>query len=391
MLSVGLTGGIGSGKSAVSALLAELGAVVVDADLVAREVVAPGTPGLAAVVEAFGGQLLQRDGSLDRPTLGELVFGDDAARGRLNAIVHPLIGERTLTLLAQAERDGAEILVHDVPLLVEAGLGPGYHLVAVVDAPAALRLARLAGRGLPAEQSRARMAAQADDAERRAAADVWLDNSGSRPSLAEQVRALHAERLVPYARNIAGLRPAARGQVELVAPREQWPAEGARLVARLRHLCRGADVQHLGSTAVPGLTAKDVIDLQVEVATWPDVEALEEPLAAGGFPRRQDVDSDPVRPELDTDPSQWRKRIHLSADPGRAANVHVRVTGSMGARAAVAFRDLLRADPQARQAYAATKHRLAAQYPDDVDAYAEGKTRMIVPLLQRMLGGGTAS
>lgn len=383
VITVGLTGGIGSGKTAVSRLLAERGAVVIDADRVAREVVEPGTPGLARVVEAFGEDVVRADGSLDRPVLAGLIFGNDAARNRLDAIVHPLIGERTRALVAQAAREGTQLLVHDLPLLVEAGLGPAYHLVVVVDAPVVLRLARLAGRGLPQEQSRARMAAQADDAQRRAAADVWLDNGGSRQALAARVRRLHDDRLVPYARNLAERRSARRGPVKLVAPREQWPADGARLVTRLRQLCPGADVHHLGSTAVAGLAAEDVIDLQVEVASWPDVEALEDPLATGGFPRRQEVDSDPVLPELDPDPDpvQWRRHLHRSADPGRAASVQVRVAGTSGARAAVTFRDLLRADPQLRQAYAAGKHRLAERNPGDVNAYARGKSGLIVGFL----------
>ena len=385
MLSVGLTGGIGSGKSAVSALLAGLGAAVVDADLVAREVVAPGTPGLAAVVEAFGPDVLQPDGALDRPALGQRVFGDDAARARLNAIVHPLVGERTLELMARAE--GQPVLVHDVPLLVENGLAPSYHLVVVVDAPVATRLERLELRGLPPDQARARMAAQATDEQRRAAADVLLDNGGAREELAAQVRTLYADRLLPYAENLREGRAAPRAGVVLADADPGWAAAGARLVGRLRQLCpQAVDVQHIGSTAVPGLRAKDVLDVQVEVPDREQVEALAGALAAGGFPRREDVDGDPVRPELDADPAQWRKRLHRSADPGRPANVHGRVAGSVSARAAVALRDLLRTDAQAREAYGAEKARLAALHPQDVDAYAEGKTGVLVPLLVRALG-----
>jgi len=382
VLTVGLTGGIGSGKSAVSALLREHGAHVVDADVVAREVVAPGTPGLAAVLAAFGHDLLAPDASLDRPALGEVVFGDDGARERLNAIVHPLIAGRTRLLFAAAERDAVDVVVHDVPLLVEADLGPSYHLVVVVHAPVEVRLVRLAARGLTEPQARARMAAQADDAARRTAADVWLDNSGSQAALAAQVRFLWADRLAPYGRNLAACRPAPRGRVELVAPRQQWAVEAARLMARLRRRCPDAHVEHIGSTAVPGLAAKDVLDLQVEVATWAQVEELEEPLNRAGFVRRADVSTDPVRVELDPDPEQWRKRVHLSVDPGRAANVHVRVAGTTAARAAVTLRDLLRADEQARQAYEARKQRLAEQHRDDVDAYSEGKTDLIVALLR---------
>ncbi len=380
VLSVGLTGGIGSGKSAVSALLAGCGAVVVDADLVAREVLAPGTDGLVRVVSEFGPEVLAPDGSLDRPALGARVFADDGARRRLNAIVHPLIGERTLALMSEAQRAGARVLVHDVPLLVESGLGPGYHLVVVVDAPVDLRLTRLAERGLPQEQAQSRMAAQAGDAQRRAAADAWIDNAGSRADLEGLVRVLWDRRLVPFDENLSQGRPAGRGPVRLVEPQERWVADGERLVARLRHLSGGADVEHVGSTAVPGLPAKDVVDLQVTVVDWAAVEALEPALSSGGFPRRQDVNGDPVRPELDPDPAAWRKHMHLSADPGRAANVHVRVAGSTAARASVAFRDRMCADAQAREDYAALKRRLAERHGDDVDAYSEGKSDLVVRL-----------
>lgn len=284
MLTLGLTGGIGSGKSAVSALLAARGATVVDADVVAREVLAAGTPGLAAVVETFGPDLLRPDGTLDRAGLGSLVFGNDAARSRLDAIVHPRIGERTRALVEAAERSGVQVLVHDVPLLVELGLGPGYHLVVVVDAPVEVRLTRLAQRGLPPEQARARMAAQADEASRRAAADVWLDNSGTRESLQAQVAALHDDRLVPYARNLAERIPARRGPVDLVPASPSWPDEAARLAARLRHLCGSAQVTHVGSTAVPGLAARDVLDLLVELPAEVDADPVLGRLSYGGFP-----------------------------------------------------------------------------------------------------------
>ncbi len=381
VLHVGLTGGIGSGKSAVSTLLAHAGAGVVDADGIAREVVAPGSEGLEAVVTAFGAQVLQPDGALDRPALGARVFSDEQALARLNRIIHPLVGRRTRELVAAAELAGVGVLVHDVPLLVESGLGPGYHLVVVVDAPVPLRLERLVERGLPQEHAEARMAAQAGDAERRAAADAWLDNGGSREDLRRQVEQLWERRLLRYAENLRERRAAPRGPVELLPPQDRWAADGERLTARLRHLCPGAEVHHVGSTAVPGLTAKDVVDLQVEVADWDAVVALEVPLTEGGFPRRPDIMSDPVRPELDPHPGAWRKHVHRSADPGRAANVHVRVAGSAGARAQRAFCDRLRADPSARDAYAALKARLAAQHPDDVDAYAEAKTGFVVSLL----------
>jgi dephospho-CoA kinase len=192
---IGLTGGIGSGKSTVSALLAEHGAVVVDADRIAREVVEPGTPGLAAVVEAFGSGVLTPDGALDRPALAALVFADPEARRTLDGIVHPLVRARGRELESLAPP--GSVVVHDVPLLVETGRAASYDLVLVVLADAETRIARLVQRGLTAEDARARIAVQATDEERRAVADVVLDNSGTPEQLAEQVDRVWAERVVP--------------------------------------------------------------------------------------------------------------------------------------------------------------------------------------------------
>jgi len=182
---IGLTGGIGSGKSTVAARLAELGAVVIDADAIAREVVEPGTPGLARVIERFGAALLDAGGRLDRSALGKIVFADSQALADLNAIVHPLVGQRTTELMAQAGEDA--VLVYDVPLLVENDLTAGFEAVLVVQAPLELRLARLAGRGMDADTARARIAQQASDEQRAAVATVVLDNSGDLASLYRQV------------------------------------------------------------------------------------------------------------------------------------------------------------------------------------------------------------
>jgi dephospho-CoA kinase len=195
MLRIGLTGGIGSGKSTVAARLAELGAVVIDSDVLAREVVAVGSEGLARVVERFGAGVLLPDGGLDRPGLGRLVFGDPAALADLNAIVHPLVRARSEELTAAAAARGVTAVVQDVPLLVETGLAGGYDKVIVVEAPLELRLERLAGRGLDAETARARIAAQASDEQRRAVADEVLDNSGSVEELRVQVDAAWARLL----------------------------------------------------------------------------------------------------------------------------------------------------------------------------------------------------
>ena len=196
MLQIGLTGGIGSGKSSVARRLAELGAVVFDADAAAREVVEPGTEGLAAVVAEFGPEVLGPDGALDRAALARVVFENDAARTRLNGIVHPLVRRRAAEVVASAPADA--VVVQDVPLLVETGQAGRYDLVVVVEAPEAVRAERLRrDRGMTEEEARARMAAQATDAERRAVADVVLVNDGDLDALRGQVDRLWAERIRP--------------------------------------------------------------------------------------------------------------------------------------------------------------------------------------------------
>ncbi|MGY5104697.1 dephospho-CoA kinase [Streptomyces sp. 900105245] len=186
MLKVGLTGGIGAGKSEVSRLLVEHGAVLIDADRIAREVVAPGTPGLAAVAEAFGEDVLAADGSLDRPRLGSIVFADPEKLALLNSIVHPLVGARSQELETAAADDA--VVIHDVPLLTENGLAPLYDVVVVVDAPPGTQLDRLVRlRGMTEDDARARMAAQASREQRREIADIVIDNDVPLDALRKRV------------------------------------------------------------------------------------------------------------------------------------------------------------------------------------------------------------
>jgi dephospho-CoA kinase len=196
MLMVGLTGGIGAGKSAVADRLAELGAVVIDADRLAREVVEPGMEALAEIRDIFGTGVLTADGSLDRPALAAKVFGDATARQRLEKIIHPRVRARTAELVAAAPPDA--VVVNDVPLLVESGLADSFDIVVVVEAPESVRIDRLVQeRGMTREQAMERIAAQASEAQRRAVADVVLDNSGDLTALHRQVDALWRERLTP--------------------------------------------------------------------------------------------------------------------------------------------------------------------------------------------------
>jgi dephospho-CoA kinase len=189
VLTVGLTGGIGSGKSAVAQRLAALGAVVVDSDAIAREVVAPGTDGLQAVVEAVGPDILKTDGSLDRDLLGARVFADPEARDQLNAIVHPRVREQTAARFAAAEQaDPQAIVVNDVPLLVEGGLQTLYEVVVVVDIPVETQVERLTTiRGMSESGARARIAAQASREQRLAAANHVIDNRGTLDDLDREV------------------------------------------------------------------------------------------------------------------------------------------------------------------------------------------------------------
>lgn len=369
---VGLTGGIGAGKSVVAQRLAGLGAVVIDSDRVAREVVAPGTDALREVAAAFGPDVI-REGALDRAALSAIVFHDDDARRRLEAIVHPRVRARSGELAAQAAAD--VIVVNDVPLLVEVGLAPTYHLVIVVEAAAPVRLDRLTrSRGMTHEQASGRIRAQADDATRRAAADVVLTNDRGLDELHAEVDGLWRNRLVPYERNLRECRPVRRlPTVALIEPDPTWPAQFERLAARLRHALGSPDrrIDHVGSTAVPGMPAKDVIDMQLSVDSLAEADALADRMAGAGFPRCPGQWWDlPRSPGPSAE--RWPKRLHGSADPGRPVNLDVRVTGSPGWRFALLMRDHLRAEPTEHTGYLAFKRELALESPD-ADVYADAK------------------
>ncbi len=287
MLRIGLTGGIGAGKSTVATELAALGAVIVDGDKIAREVVEPGTPGLAALVDAFGDGILAADGSLDRPALAAIAFSDDESRAKLNAITHPLVGARSQELIDAAGPDA--VIVQDIPLLVENGLAPMFHLVIIVWVDAEERVRRLVGsRGMAEEDARARIAAQATDAQRRAVADVWLENTDTQDATRTAVRALWADRIVPYADNLAARRPAG-------AAHDTWEAD--RLVARLR-VVLGASAASVAAGGVDGAGATVVL------AEGVTADGAAEQLAAGGFVRTA-------------------AGVYAGCDPGRAVTVRV--------------------------------------------------------------------
>lgn len=362
-----MTGGIAAGKSLAASALRELGVVLVDADQLARAVVEPGTDGLREVVAAFGEGVLLPDGSLDRAALGATIFADPAGRATLNSIIHPRVRREAAEAeaTARAKSRGA-VVVHDIPLLVETGQEDSFHLVIVVDAPEEVRLRRMVqNRGMTEQEARKRIEAQADSGTRNAAADVVLNNSGTPEALVRAVHNLWNQRIVPFARNIAELEPAARGGGPVLLHGEDWPRQAALLARRLKRLdSRVLGVDHIGSTAVPDLPAKDVIDLQLTVASLEDADALADRLGEAGFPRLPGLWRDTPTPDL-PDPDLWHKRLHCNADPGRAVNLHVRVKGSPGWQYALAFRDWLRANPDVAAAYAAEKDRCAGIHRDD--------------------------
>lgn len=375
MLQIGLTGGIGSGKSTVAARLQAHGAVVIDADRLAREVVEKGTVGLAQIESAFGTGILTGDGSLDRAALGAVVFAEPNARRTLESITHPLIQTRTRELFAAAPR--AAVVVHDVPLLVELGMAANYHLVLVVHADEAVREQRLIGdRGMERADARSRIAAQATVAARRSVADVWLENHGSRDELAASVDRVWGERLVPYNANLlAGARATVRGPAVIVPPDPTWPTQAQRLIARLHHVLQGRAprIEHIGSTSVPGLAAKNVIDLQVGVPRLPDADepGFVADLTQAGFPRVDGNTWDSPK-SWDPDITHWQKRFHAGSDPGRLVHVHVREIDSAGWTAALLFRDWLRAADDERAAYEETKRARAGSTVTTAQ-YAEAK------------------
>lgn len=382
MLRIGLTGGIGAGKSAATATFGKCGGVIVDADVIAREVVEPGTEGLSALVDTFGEDILLPDGALDRPALAAKAFQDDASRSVLNGIVHPLVGRRREEIIAAVPEDS--VIVEDIPLLVESGMAPLFPLVVVVYADAELRLQRLVEqRGMAESDARARIAAQATDEQRRAVADVWLDNSSTPEELADRAREVWNHRILPFARNLSA-GEVVRAPARLTSADPTWPAQARRIIARIEAACgsKALRVDHIGSTAVPALDAKDAIDIQVTVESLAVADELAQALLPMGYPRIDNTVGDIVKPEARStvesydhsdDAVLWHKRIHGSADPGRPTYLHLRVDGWPNQQFALLFVDWLKANPDEQASYLAAKRQIAAQEHPTSASYADAK------------------
>lgn len=304
MLQVGLTGGIASGKSTVATILVELGAVLIDADRIARDVVELGTPGLEAVKDAFGEAVLRSDGALDRQKLALRVFDDDAALRTLNGIVHPLVREETQARVARLPDD--VVVVHDVPLIVENQMGAQYHLVVVVGASDSVRVERAIQRGLTQTQALARIAAQADDVERRRAADVWVDNESTEDQLRSVVELLWRARIVPFAENLAAGTWAEAGE-RAGHGEPAYAAQAERLVARIERCVQagGTPLERIRYREPKDDARMDVIELRARSVVG---DLSDDALLPAGFVR--------VSPF-----------VFASADPGRPAVLKIKHDG----------------------------------------------------------------
>lgn len=365
MLRIGLTGGIGAGKSVLSATFAQYGGIIVDGDVLAREVVQPGTEGLGSLVAAFGNDILLSDGALNRAALAAKAFRDDEVRGVLNGIIHPLVAKRRAEIVAAVSDDA--VVVEDIPLLVESRMAPLFPLVIVVHADVEVRVRRLIERrGMSEDDARARIAAQANDGQRRVVADVWLDNSGSQEDLLDQAQEVWCSRILPFAHNLKQ-RQVAQASAGLVSADPSWSEQAQRIVNRLKTACgsQALRVDHVGSTTMAGLQGfqvQDIIDIQITVESLAVADELTESLLAAGYPRIAPITEDPVkigarstvdRYNHDADPALWCKRIHASADPGRPTNVDIRVAGWPNQQFALLLGDWLTANPDMRADYLA--------------------------------------
>ena len=301
MLRIGLTGGIAAGKSVVARRLEELGAVLVDADVLARRVVEPGTEGLQEVIGAFGRDILTADGELDRPALGRLIFGDAGSRDRLNSIVHPRVRSAAAARIAAAPADA--VVVEDIPLLVETGQAPRFHLVIVVDAPEAERVRRMVEhRGMSVGDAEQRIAAQVSGPERLRDADAVLENSGTSDDLLGATDALWHARLVPFAANVLAARPASdedrpvpdtamalrgtRGLSRRVRAKldAALPADCSATFEAMEHIASVGSVEDAGLDDVARTALRMSISRPNPSATGLEDDGVRDAFTAAGFP-----------------------------------------------------------------------------------------------------------
>lgn len=397
LLHIGLTGGIGAGKSTVAAIFAELGAQIIDADKLAHEVLEPGSSALAEIGEVFGSEFINSAGELERGALGAYVFNNPEQLKKLNAIVHPAVAKLTKDRVAELPADA--VIVHDVPLIAENDLKANYHLVFVAQCPQQIRMDRLTQeRGMSLENARSRIAAQANDEQRRKIADALIPTHGSIETTRAAVEKLWQERVLPMQRNMMqNTRSPHSPQVRLLPnppePRS-WQVQAQQLMDRIIVVLKdvglqvGTDftVDHIGSTAIGGIWAKDVLDVQLQVINESAQERISQALIAGGFPGQ---------PAFDYAKSGWPagagnrvpKMFHANADPAREVHIHIRAVDSLAASYALNFVKLHRQSLIQRDRYAQLKAQLLrttanrAEYADRKEAYFDDVWPAIAQLL----------
>lgn len=320
-ITVAVTGGIGAGKSTVSGLLAERGAIVVDSDRLAREAVDVGTSGLLAIKNRFGEAVIAENGSLNRPALASIVFTDPAARQDLEGIIHPLVRARFEAIRVQAP--SGSVVVNDIPLLTTVAAAASFHLVVGVYAAESARITRLVERGLTDVDARARIAAQISDAARRSLCDLWIDNN-STPAAAQQEADQLWCRLAEFAANVELAQVAADEDRAVVSYRSEWPAIAARLSARIERATGLGPARHVGPTSIPGQAAPDRVELELTLENPGDGEALKSGLIAAGLPPRRGNRPGGLLPRG----GQSRRRlgdVHGNADPGQSLSLYFTV------------------------------------------------------------------
>jgi dephospho-CoA kinase len=290
----------------------------------------------------------------------------------LEGITHPLVRAGAARIQRESPTDA--VVVNDIPILTTLAVAATFHLVVGVRATEGVRVTRLIGRGLAEPDARSRIASQITEDERAALCDVLLDNNGDRALLVASVGNLWRSRIQPFADNVRAGRLVKGSGPRLVDPDPRWPVDARRLAARVSRAAGGARVDHIGSTAIAGMPAKDVIDLQLTVPDLQTADDHAQALTAAGFPVNPGLDRDNPHP-AGADQQDWCKRLHGSADPGRSLNLHLRVRESAGWRWALLFRDWLTADPSVAAEYLMLKRSLASAHAGDPTAagYAEAK------------------
>lgn len=348
MIKIGLSGGIGSGKSTVVKMLSSCGAYIIDSDKLAREVVEPGTPGLHSIVEHFGEKVLAESGELNRNALSAIVFQSDEARKVLNSITHPRIAQRTQQLIEEAPRDS--IIVHDTPLLVELNLGVFYDAVIIVWASMETRLHRLQKyRDMPQEEALSRIHAQTSDEIRSQTADVVIDNNSTVEAARAQVYDLFYHYLVPWRDHLIEGEPLSM-PISLVSHQGKNPI-APKIIARLWTLLHSVtdsgivSIEHIGATSMNLSLGQDIIDIHITVTHWNKKDIILSTLKDGGY----------VMVKYRHDEEKLAEYILSSTNPLRKSCIYIHHVDNPCREMYLHSNEFLRLHPQYHQQYIQSK------------------------------------